>query len=420
MNKPKLRFKEFTDEWQEKKLGNCLTLMKSGLSRELQLDDIGYPVIRANNTYGGKINFDDLKYWHINDPQGANTQNYILEENDVLVNFINSIPRMGESSVYKNTLGRPAIYTTNLLRLRFNNELDYRIFYNYTLIPKYKNYIMAITKPAVNQASFTTVDFKKMPIKLPKIEEQEKIADFLSKVDELINEHESEVADLEAQKKGLMQKLFTQQIRFKDSKGNNYHDWQEKKLGNIGKFYNGLSGKTKEDFGNGSCNEYYLTYMNIFRNPIAKNNILEMVKINERENQNNIQYGDILFTQSSETLEEVGMSSAWTHQNDKVYLNSFCFGYRFDDIENYCPYFIGYLLRTDTMRKRVFTQGQGSTRFNLSSSRLTNILIPFPCKEEQEQIAKVLCKTDELITEKKALLEDWKQFKKGLLQQMFV
>lgn len=78
-------------------------------------------------------------------------------------------------------------------------------------------------------------------------------------------------------------------------------------MSDIGNFYNGLSGKNKDDFITG--NSEYVTYMNVFKNTIADENICERVNVSEFEHQNIVQYGDILFTQSSETMEEVGFDS---------------------------------------------------------------------------------------------------------------
>ena len=101
-----------------------------------------------------------------------------------------------------------------------------------------------------------------------------------------------------------------------------------KTLGELGTFYGGLSGKSKDDFTDG--NAKFITYMNVFSNISLKVDVPEKVKIAPNERQNTIQYGDILFTGSSETPEECGMSSVLTtHTDEKLYLDSFCFGFRF-------------------------------------------------------------------------------------------
>lgn len=112
----------------------------------------------------------------------------------------------------------------------------------------------------------------------------------------------------------------TPQIRFNGFTD----DWEERKLRDVGDTFTGLTGKTKEDFGHGSAK--FVTYVNVFQNPIATLDQLDAVEIDEKQNQ--VQKGDVFFTTSSETPEEVGMSSVWTYDTKNVYLNSFTFGYR--------------------------------------------------------------------------------------------
>lgn len=101
-------------------------------------------------------------------------------------------------------------------------------------------------------------------------------------------------------------------------------DWEQRKLGEVGKTYSGLSGKTKDDFGHGEAK--FVTYMNVFSNSVCLPNMTETVEIDNK--QNKVLFGDVLFTTSSETPEEVGMSSVWLENAENIYLNSFCFGYR--------------------------------------------------------------------------------------------
>lgn len=140
--------------------------------------------------------------------------------------------------------------------------------------------------------------------------EQQKIGELFSKLDRQI--------ELEEQKKGYMQKIFAQELRFKDENGNDYPEWQLKILSELGETFTGLSGKNKDDFGYGDG--LFITYMNVFKNTIAKSDMVERVKIETNENQNKVQYGDILFTTSSEVPNEVGMSSIWLFNQDNIYL----------------------------------------------------------------------------------------------------
>ncbi len=101
-----------------------------------------------------------------------------------------------------------------------------------------------------------------------------------------------------------------------------------RKLGDIGEFYGGLIGKNKKSFSQG--NKFYVPYINVFNNPQLDLNALESVQIGDKEKQNKIQLGDVLFTGSSENLEDCAMSCVVTQKiEEDIYLNSFCFGFRF-------------------------------------------------------------------------------------------
>ncbi|REA78092.1 hypothetical protein DV951_07405 [Staphylococcus pseudintermedius] len=207
-NVPELRFPEFEGEWEEKKISDSIKILKSGLSRELSANDIGLPVIRANNLQDYRLVLDDVKYWYKEDPQGANTAKYLLEKNDILINFINSESKMGTSCILTDDCERESIYTTNILRYVTKENFDSYFHFIYTQTYEYRKWIKIITKPAVNQASFTTVDFKKIPYHVPEIKEQQKIGDFFSKLDRQIELEEQKIENLKQRKKGLLQKMF--------------------------------------------------------------------------------------------------------------------------------------------------------------------------------------------------------------------
>jgi type I restriction enzyme S subunit len=225
MNIPKLRFQEFQGEWEKKKLGDIVSLMQSGLSRKLEEKDIGVPVLRSNNLLNNKLDLSDISYWFKVDDKGANIDNYLLKKGDLLVNFINSLKQIGKTAIYNGELKRDSIFTTNIMRLRFYNSINPGYIHNYFQTKKYKDYIKSITKPAVNQASFTTVDFKRLNLTIPSLSEQEKIVSFLSKVDEKIEKIEKKQLLWNIFKKVIMKKLFVQELRFKDVNHEYYPNW---------------------------------------------------------------------------------------------------------------------------------------------------------------------------------------------------
>ena len=181
----------------------------------------------------------------------------------------------------------------------------------------------------------------------------------------------------------------------------------------MGKTFNGLAGKTKEDFGHGAAQ--YVTYLNVFQNTMSDLSMTEKIEIDK--SQNEVQYGDILFTTSSETPEEVGMSSVWLGKMLNTYLNSFCFGYRpMVDIDHH---FIGNLLRSSYVRNKMKILAQGISRYNISKNKVMDLEIALPSKEEQKLIGSVLNYTDNLITLHQRKLEHLKLKKKSLLQKLF-
>lgn len=170
------------------------------------------------------------------------------------------------------------------------------------------------------------------------------------------------------------------------------YSWEQRKLGDIGTTFTGLSGKTKEDFGHGEAN--FVTYMNVFSNPIADTNNIEAVEVDAR--QNSVKYGDVFFTTSSETPEEVGMSSVWLERSYNVYLNSFCFGYRPEIFID--PYYMAYMLRSESIRKKIVYLAQGISRYNISKNKVMEISIPIPSPEEQHQLGMFFNDFDSIIT----------------------
>lgn len=188
-------------------------------------------------------------------------------------------------------------------------------------------------------------------------------------------------------------------------------------IGNLGKIFNGLSGKTKADFGEG---EPYIPYVNVFKNSCIDVNEFDLVRVKKGEHQNKVLYGDLIFTTSSETIEEVGMTSVYLDKANSFYLNSFCFCFRLNDFNTILPEFARYLFRSNTVRYSITLLGQGSTRYNLSKTRLLTelkILIP-KSTIEQQSIADILSKTDQAITNTVALIAKYTRIKTGLMQDL--
>ena len=162
-----------------------------------------------------------------------------------------------------------------------------------------------------------------------------------------------------------------------------------KTLGDVSVLYGGLTGKNKADFENG--NAKYVSYKNIFANLAVDLQNLGTVKANDNEKQHFIKHGDILFTGSSETQAEAGISSVVTeHPIEKIYLNSFSFGLRFNDDVELMPEFTKFLFRGDLMRTQIARTASGVTRFNISKERFKKIQVPIPPLDVQAEIVRIL------------------------------
>ena len=304
--------------------------------------------------------------------------------------------------------------------LKPNVDIDSDYLTHYFDSQKWNSEVAAICAEGARNhglLNVSTSDFFDINIMSPSLPEQRKIADLLSAVDAVIAAQQAEVDAWEQRKKGVMQKLFSQEVRFRADDGSDFPDWEEKTLGEEGQFYGGLSGKGKDDFDCG--NGRFVTYMNVYKNTFASRDAMGRVKVGDTEKQNKVRYGDILFTQSSETVDEVGLSSVYLY-NDEPYLNSFCMGYRFNNLDNVCPEFIGYCMRSNEIRKSIMLMGQGISRINLGAKRLATVKYKIPSLPEQRKIADCLSSMDEVIQKAKDELAKWQELKKGLLQQMFV
>lgn len=254
------------------------------------------------------------------------------------------------------------------------------------------------------------------PLLLPPFPEQKKIAKILSTWDKAISTTEQLLANSQQQKRALMQQLLTGKKRLLDNNRVRFSgEWKKSTLGNLGNTFNGLTGKTKDDFGFG---KKYIPYINIFKNSRIDLEALDLVDVKEGESQSLTQFGDIFFTTSSETPDEVGMSSVLLDQVDEVYLNSFCFGFRLFDFKSLLPEFARHLLRSENIRSEIAVLGQGATRYNLSKKQLMKLELVLPNINEQKKIATILSTADQEIAALQQKLDALKQEKKALMQQL--
>lgn len=275
-----------------------------------------------------------------------------------------------------------------------------------------------VTGTGIGAGKLDTKELQSLDVYLPGDEEQTKIADFLSSIDEKITLLSKQYELLCQYKKGMMQKIFSQQLRFKDDNGESFPQWEKNALSDLGNTYNGLTGKKAEDFGSGN---FYVTYKQIFDSRIINPGNFGLVNILKDEKQNKVEYGDLFFTTSSETPDEVAFCSLFLEtESVDYYLNSFCFGYRVKNIMKTSPVFLSLLFRSNYFRASVKVLAQGSTRYNISKNQFVKLIVTIPVMEEQIKISNFLTAIDDKITAKKVQLDKLKIWKQGLLQQMFV
>lgn len=409
---PKLRFSEFEGEWEKKKIEEVFSIFNGYAFSSLDSTNTGALWVKIADVGIQEMKKDTLSFLPASFTQKHSK--FLLKEDDYVV----ALTRPTLSGRLK--IARiDKFFNNSLLNQRVgkivsNENLDYVYFLlqNKRLIKSIENNIAGSDPPNLSPKEINNIK-----VVLPKPDEQTKIATFLTAVDKRIKLLQKKKAELERYKTGVMQKIFSQTIRFKNENGNDFPDWEEKKLGNIGDTFNGLTGKTKADFGEGKP---YIQYMQIFSDSKIDTSRFGLVNIKVGEKQNSAQYGDVFFTTSSETPNEIGTSSVLTEQVEEVYLNSFCFGYRPNSLDELVPEFSQFFFRSNKVRKEIIKLAQGSTRFNMSKVELMKLKFNFPKKEEQQKIANFLSSIDKSIEKMGKQIDDSIIFKQGLLQKMFV
>ena len=397
---PAIRFRGFTDDWEQRKLGDIFE----------EYSDKGHPNLSALTIIQGwgTIRRDDsdrnLQY----DKKSLASYKKV-ETGDFIVHL-----RSFEGGLEKATTSgiiSPAYHTLH------GKSTDSRFYYCYFRSERFINHDL---KPYVyGIRDGRSIDIKGMKtINIPwtKVEEQKAIGNYIDCLDNLITLHQRKLELQKKLKAFFLQNMFPEEgetvprIRFKGFTG----DWEQRKLGEIGSTFTGLSGKTKEDFGHGDAR--FVTYMNVYSNSIADLAMTERVEIDQT--QNSVKYGDIFFTTSSETPNEVGMSSVWLGNTENTYLNSFCFGYRPEVKVN--PYYMAYMLRSPNVRNKLMILAQGISRYNISKNRVMDIEVPMPDLSEQKEIGQYFFNIDNLITLHQRKIDQLQTVKKFMLQNLFI
>ena len=412
---PAIRFKGFSDTWEQRKLSE-LTSMHArigwqNLRTSEFLDSGDYMLITGTDFNDGAINFSTCHY--VERERYEQDRNIQIHNGSILITKDGTLGKVA----YVQGLSMPATLNAGVFNVQIKdaNNVDERYLFQYLKAPFLMDYVdkkaTGGTIKHLNQSIL--VDF---PVILPQRSEQILIGAFFQQLDNLITLHQRKYEKLHNIKKSMLEKMFPKngsnvpEIRFKGFT----EAWEQRKLGEVGETYTGLSGKSKDDFGHGSGK--FITYMNVFSNPVASPNMTEAIEIDD--SQNKVRFGDVLFTTSSETPDEVGMSSVWLENAENTYLNSFCFGYR--PTAEFNPYYLAYMLRSSSMRKKITFLAQGISRYNISKNKMMDIEMPIPSIDEQKQIGEYFANLDNLITLHQRELEKLQNIKKSMLEKMFV
>lgn len=391
LNVPNLRFKEFEGEWEKCKLGDlCNVLMCKRILASQTNTEEGVPFYKigtignAPDAYISKELFDDYK-----------TKYNYPHKGEVMITCAGTVGKCviydGKDAYYQDSnivwIDNPSQCISNSFLYHLLAKVDWRKLNSTTIIRIYND------------------DLRNLKLSYPQIEEQKKISRLLSLLDERIATQNKIIEKLESLIKGLNDSLYAQ-----------YGNDVLTSFSSLGFSYSGLSGKSAQDFGSGKP---FITYLNVYSNNIINEKDFQYVAIKDDEKQNVVEYGDVLFTLSSETPEEVGIGSVYLG-NENVYLNSFCFGIHIRNTKIAFPPYLSYYVSLTPFRKFIYPYAQGSTRFNLCKADFEKANIKLPSLENQKRIYSILSHIESKTETEKSLLDLYNSQKQHLLRQMFI
>lgn len=409
MIEPKLRFKkddgsDFPD-WEEKKLGDVCDTLTYGMNAAAVKFD-------GENKYIRITDIDDESHCYKNDelvsPDGELDNTYLVCENDILLARTGA--SVGKSYLYNKEDGK-LYYAGFLIKAHVKSENSKFIFFQ-TLTERYDKWVK-ITSMRSGQPGINANEYSDFTMNVPSLPEQQKIADFLSTIDTIIEKQRATVSAWEERKKGVMQKLFSQEVRFKADDGSDFPDWEEKKINDIATCFAGATPSTKipeywEDgtiqwMSSGEVNngQIFETEKRISKLGFDKCST-KMVKPNTVV---------IALAGQGKTRGMVAITriSLCTNQ-------SLCAIETNTDI---CDDYLYQYLQLQYNNLRLISSGDG-TRGGLNLKLIGNYSVSIPSLSEQQKIADCLSALDTVIEKQKETLEKWQELKKGLLQQMFV
>ena len=307
----------------------------------------------------------------------------LLQDGDVIIADTAEDETTGKACEIGNLQGSAIVSGLHTMVCRPRNRMALGYLGYYLNSNAYHHQLLPLMQ-GIKVLSLSRSNIQKTSVSYPiAVKEQQLIAYYFSQLDNLITLHQRQpflhsTPDISLSVR-LIHPFYTS-------------SWEQRKLGEMGQTYTGLSGKTKDDFGHGQAR--FVTYMNVFSNPISNPEMTEPIEIDPKQNE--VEVGDVFFTTSSETPEEVGMSSILLEKRGKTYLNSFCFGFR--PSEKIDSYYLAYMLRSESTRAKIILLAQGISRYNISKNKVMEIAVSLPSLDEQKLIGQYFSQLDNLIT----------------------
>lgn len=385
MNVPKLRFKEFTDEWKQTPLKNII------YSNIIEAPKPTTDYIRLGIRSHCKGTFHELV--KIENILSADKM-YIVPKNNLILN----ITFAWEQAIAITDDNDEGKYISNRFPTFAFKDNQLPTFYKYIIPQKRLKYDLNVASPggAGRNRVLNKKLFLSIPVNIPLLKEQEKIAKFLTTVDKKITNLENIITSLENQKKGLLQQIFSQKLRFKDKNGNNYPNWKKKKLGDL------FTIKAGGDINKENFSEQYSIE---FKYPVYANALTN----NGLYGYSNIYKID----KPSITVTGRGINVGFALSREPFYYPIVRLLVLIPNIN------INFTFFTESINFiHIFNESTGVPQ--LTAPQLSKVNVYVPNIEEQNKIGNLFDKLNEKIDNKKAQLEHWQQIKKGLLQQMFV
>lgn len=406
---PKLRFKEFRESWSEIRIEQISKIVTSGSRDWAQYYSThGVKFIRMTNLDRHRINLllDDIQYVSL-PPNHSEGQRTALKPDDILISITAELGKIG---IVPNNLGE-AYISQHVGLIRPDSHQINPTFLAIQLSTRESNKRLNRLNDSGAKSGLNLGSIRNFLIETPSILEQEKIASFLGAIDTRLTQLRRKHELLQTYKRGVMQKLFSQQIRFKCDDGKPFPDWEKKKLGEIFDFYRGglLSKSDLDNRGRNLCVHYgqlFTIYKEVIQHIESRTNIKDGFKS---------KIGDILMPSSDVT--PIGLATASAILKENVFLGGDMNILRYKKpINSICA---SYLLNFE--KKKIIELVSGITVRHIYSKDLKRLALCFPNSiEEQEKIADFLTTIDKKIEAVAQQINLTEQFKKGLLQKMFV